>query len=406
MINRSHSFRLPCVLLAGALALGACGDDDDAKDPDAGTADAGPPPLLEPPPPGQGLQLSMKTSLAPGVEAEHCQFVKAPATRTWVNHDEVRFTHGSHHFLLYATEYTEIPTHKEDGTPVDTSKVFDCSDGATNGWKVSKLIGGSQNGNGDATLRFPPNVAIDIPAGTVLLMNAHYINASDSVLEPEVYMNLWTIPEDKVEVEGDILFLYNPLIKVPANGTGRARWRCPVAQDITIASVQSHMHRRGVGYEAQLVSQEQPFYVSDRWENVVVKRFEPGMVVHAGEVLDYHCDYKNVENRDVYQGARTTDEMCMLIGSFYPKDSRTALCRDENGAIAGEWVGNGAATCAQTWSCLQGALRDQGGLKAMTDCMDVASPEVAAESSALLRCIFRTHDPQMCGAEISACSTR
>lgn len=392
-------------LVVAVLALPACGDDGGSATPDASstTPDAGPPPLLEPPPAGQGIQLTMTTELAPGLEAEHCKFVKLPAGETlWVNRDEVRYGQGSHHFLLYATSYTEIPTKKDDGTPVDTSKVFDCSDGATNGWSVTKLIGGSQNGEGDSLLRFPPNVAIQVPAGAVLLMNAHYINASDTTLTPDVYINLWTIPQAQVEHEGDLLFLYNPLIKVSAHGSGRARWRCPVRHDITIANVQSHMHRRGVGYQAGIVGQE-PFYVGGEWQNVMVKRFEPGLVVHAGEVFDYHCDYQSELDHDVYQGPRSTDEMCMLIGSYYPRDPHTADCTDEDGNMAGEWVGNGSASCAATWTCLQAAFQQPKVLHGITDCVDQASPEVAVESSALLRCIFAKNDAAMCATEIAAC---
>ncbi len=405
MLHRSHPIYLTLPLLAALALAPACGDDNSsAGNPDAGSADSGTPPLLEPPPAGQGVQFSMRTRLEAGVEAEHCKFVKAPANEMWVNRDEVRYGGGSHHFLLYATAYTEIPTKKEDGTPVDTSGVFDCSEGATNGWKITKLIGGSQNGtSGDSLLRFPPGVAIPVPAGAVLLMNAHYINSTDGALEPDVYINLWTIPKADVQQEGDILFLYNPLIKVPAQGTGRARWRCPVHKDITVANVQSHMHRRGVGYSANVVGQADPFYTSAGWENVPVKRFEPGMVLHAGETLDYHCDYMNPENREVFQGPRSTDEMCMLIGSYYPADPATASCSDEQGEMAGEWVGNGSATCAQTWTCFQDAFHQDKVLRGLTSCVDKASPTVAKESSALLRCMMRTNDPAMCQAQVSAC---
>jgi hypothetical protein len=68
-----------------------------------------------------------------------------------------------------------------------------------------------------------------VRSGAVLLMNAHYLNATSQALEPEVAINLWTRPEADVDTEGDVLFLYNPVIKVPAGGVGRSRWRCPAA---------------------------------------------------------------------------------------------------------------------------------------------------------------------------------
>lgn len=346
----------------------------------------------------------MSTTIPAGVEGEWCRFVQAPAEAIFVSRDEVRFGPGSHHFLLYETSYFTIPTKKEDGTPVDTSGVFDCSDGATNGWKVTKLVGGSQNGDADSILAFPPGVALKVEAGVVLLMNAHYINATSAPLTPDVRINLWTVPEAEVKTPGDILFLYNPLIKVAANATSRARWLCPVNTDITLANVQSHMHARGVGFSASVVGAS-PFYVNDKWEDVPVQRFENGLKISAGSRFDYHCDYDNRESRDVYQGPRSTDEMCMLIGSYYPADPRTSNCLDANGQLGGVWVGNGTATCAATAGCLQAAF--QNGLAAVTECMLAADPAVAEEASALLRCVATAQDPLTeCTAQIQACTSK
>jgi hypothetical protein len=219
-----------------------------------------------------------------------------------------------------------------------------------------------------------------------------------------VRINLWTA--DDAAIDGDILFLYNPVIKVPAGGHGRARWRCPVHQDIQIANVQSHMHRRGVGYAASIEGQA-PFYENDRWERVPVKKFDPPMQVHAGDRFDYHCDYDHTEDRTVYQGARSTDEMCMLIGSYWPADPRISNCLDEEGGIGGEWVGEGTATCAATYACMQTAFGVDDVIGALTECMVAASPEVAAESSAVLDCFMNESDPgSACGAQIEACQAR
>ena len=378
---------LPATLL---LALAACLGGDDAPPDD---------PLLDPPPAGEGVQFAMSHTIPAGVEGEWCKFVVAPADEQWVFRDEVRFSAGSHHFLLYETSYDTVPTQRDDGAPVDTSGVFDCSDGPTAGWSVTRLIGGSQNGEGDSMLAFPAGVALPVRGHAVLLMNAHYLNATDEPLTPEVRINLWTRPRAEVTTEGDLLFLYNPFIKVPSNGAGRARWRCPVAHDITIANLQSHMHRRGVSYQAQLVDGP-VIYQSTSWQQVPVARFDGGLTVPAGSQLDYWCDYANTENRDVYQGARSTDEMCMLIGSYYPADLALANCRADDGSLAGEWIGNGTATCAATFGCLQGAA----DLRAITDCMDAASPTVSRTTSALVACFGAQADPATaCAAQITAC---
>jgi hypothetical protein len=344
------------------------------------------------------LRLEMSTTIAPGAEVEHCKFVTVPDA--WINRDAIDFASGSHHVLVYQTPYPTIPTEKDDGTPVDTSGVFDCSDGATNGWSISKLIGGSQNAAGDSVLAFPPDVGLHI--GGVLLINVHYINATDAAITPTVAIDLFTMEESEVAQEGDILFLYNPIIGIQPNATSRASWSCPVYADITIANAQSHMHARGVGYEAS-VDGAAPFYVNDRWEHVPVQRYD-NFVVHAGSRLDYHCDYQNTENRSIYQGPRTTDEMCMLIGSYYPADPRTAACRDPSGQLpGGDWIGNGTASCAATLGCLQSAT----GFPGVTDCMLAAAPVVAHPASELLRCLMVADDPGAeCAEQIATCSAQ
>lgn len=377
-----HDHRYAAAAAAAVLVITACGGEPDPAQPDAA-------------PPAPRIHLEMTTTIQPGTEVEHCKFVTVPDS--WVSHDAIEFSSGSHHVLVYQTPYASIPTQKDDGTPVDTSGVFDCSDGPTNGWSVTKLIGGSQNAGGDSLLHFPAGVGIHV--GGVLMINVHYINARDEVLAPVVGIDLYTMEADEVTTEGDILFLYNPFIGIAPNGASRARWTCPIYADITISNAQSHMHARGVGYAAA-VDDEAPFYTSDRWEHVPVERYD-NLVVRAGSRLDYYCDYQNTESRAVYQGPRSTDEMCMLIASYYPADPRTAACLDPTGDLpGGDWIGNGTATCAETLGCLQSA----GDFFAVTDCMLASAPADSHPTSELLRCLMTATNPEAeCGTQIQAC---
>lgn len=395
---RARRFALVLAVVS-LVSLVGCSEDD--SEPTGTTG----PEILAPPPVGEGVQFSMSHTIAPGVEGEWCKFVVAPTDDDlWVSHNQTRYTDGSHHFLLYETEYDVIPTEKEDGTVVDTSGVFDCSDGASNGWRITRVIGGSQNGTGETILAFPEGVALRVRAGAVLLMNAHYLNATGEPLEPQIRINLWTRPAESITTPGDVLFLYNPFIRVPARGQARARYRCPVHTDITVTTVQSHMHARGVGYSAQLVG-GRPFFETDAWTDVPTGVFEQGLQVPAGSTFDYHCDYDNPEARDVYQGPRTTDEMCMLVGTFYPADENTASCLDAEGRFTGEWVGEGTATCAATLQCLANLPEGGDVIRAVSDCMLAADPAVSAEASALLVCFANAENPATdCTPQINTCA--
>ena len=366
--------------LFAVMVLGACTDDDAPQTPD------------------NTLELSMHATIPASAELEYCKFVEIPDA--WVTRDHIEFTAGSHHVLVYQTSYTSIPTQKDDGTPVDTSGIFDCTGGPTSGWSITKLIGGSQNADGASVLKFPAGVGVHV--GGVAMINVHYLNATDEALETDVKIKFDTIPADTVTQEGDILFLYNPFISVPGNSTARAQWRCPVYSDIHIANVQSHMHKRGMGYEAK-VDSGAAFYTNTEWERVPVEDIE--LDVKAGSKLEYYCDYRNTESRHIYQGTKTTDEMCMLIGSYYPADPRTANCLDETGKLpGGDWVGQGSATCKDTLTCVQGTA---GNLQGVTDCVMAAKPEVSAEMSAALRCFMGAQNPfAECSPQIQACSAK
>ena len=367
---------LAALISALALAAGACTDDTLVVQ--------------------VGIQLRMTATIPAHAEVEYCQFVTVP--ETWVHRDRVEFSAGSHHVLIFQTTYAEVPTQKDDGTPVDTSGVFDCSDGASNGWSVTKIVGGSQNQSGESILALPAGIGMRL--GGVLMINAHYRNGSDAPLTADVKVTYDTMAADEVQEEGDILFLFNPLISVPPGQTSRARWRCPVYRDITIANAQSHMHARGIGFEAR-IDDGAPFYATERWEGIPVRSYD-ALTVKAGSVLDYQCDYLNIGVTPVYMGPRTTDEMCSLVASYYPADPRTSLCLGASGELfGGDWIGQGAATCGETMACMAQTTSFEG----ITDCMLAASPAVSRESSALLRCQLNAEDPEAeCAAQVAACA--
>ncbi len=393
------------VALVGAAA---CGEESSPVDPT--------PPLLEPPAEGKGIQVSMVTTVEAGTEVEHCQFVRAPAEGINVNRDEVKYSGGSHHVLLYNTEYTEIPTVDEQGDAVDTSGVFDCSDGVNFRWRLTSLLAGSQNADGDSSISFPDNVAIKVKPNAILLMNAHYINASGEPVQPEAAINLHSIPDEQVEHEGGLLFWYNPFIKVAAKGDGLAQMTCPLPSDITLENAQSHMHKRGMGYEASLIAPDgtrEKLYENSTWEAVPVERWEGGFPVKAGSQIEFKCDYQNTEDRTIWQGPRTSDEMCMFIGSYWPAQDHINLCSSdpenalETQSMAAQWEGFGEATCGDTLGCLQKIEQDASFdefLQGATDCIFASAPEEGPYVSAGISCLLTHADPiNECSAELQAC---
>jgi hypothetical protein len=185
------------------------------------------------------------------------------------------------------------------------------------------------------------------------------------------------------------------------------------------------MHRRGVGYVASLVDPDgelDAIYENESWEEIPVKAFSPNLEVRAGSRLEWACDYENTGSDDVYQGPRSTDEMCMLIGSFYPNDFSTAFCaRPRAPFLNARWeIGQGEGSCADAFSCVLTASAEngsgggatlgpsrQGLTTAITECLLATSPEVSGPVSDMLGCLAATpadgNPIADCQAEIDVC---
>jgi hypothetical protein len=129
-------------------------------------------------------------------------FFVVPPEGLYVNREEVRYTPGSHHVLIYKTPYTSIPTQDIHGNTVDTSGIIDAPNGGTADWKIDGVVAGAQSANAPPIVEdLPPNVALELPGGTVLLMNTHYLNTTSSKVTVEARVNLWTVPAAQVTQE-------------------------------------------------------------------------------------------------------------------------------------------------------------------------------------------------------------
>lgn len=361
--------------------------------------DAAPlPPLIDPPPAGEGVQIAMTSTIAAHFETERCMFYRVPAEGLYVNREEIRYTPGSHHVLLFKTAYTEVPTKTRGGKIVDTRGVFDCGEnGATADWEIAGAAGGAQSADGPPGVDgLPSDTAFKIDGGTLLLVNAHYLNAGDKPLQARIFINLYTIPAAQVKREAGIFFLYNPFIHIAAQTSNEAREVCPLATDVTLVNAQSHMHARGVDYVADLLdasgSKLQEIYTTRTWQHVVSKQMDPPLTISAGQKIDFRCSYTNNETHDINQGRTTRDEMCMFLGLYYPKDTKSEVCSmtsDWSGRYLGaNWIGNGTASGLQTASCLQTATASGSAEPGAVDaCVVNACPGISAETSTAVRCL-------------------
>ena len=210
-------FRIPLVivLLMGPIAVG-CGDD--------GTT--GPSAVLAPPPAGQGLQIKMTSTLEAGLETERCMFYRVPAEGLVRQPRRRSGTRPEATTCCCSRRRTRRFRPRPSTAGPSTRKA--CSTAAKTAPRATGRSRASRAGRSRAAGPpgidgLPSDTAFKIDGNSLLLVNAHYLNASDKPLDAEMYINLYTIPPAQVTREAGIFFLYNPFISRP--GADPRAWR-------------------------------------------------------------------------------------------------------------------------------------------------------------------------------------
>lgn len=354
-------------LLASSSALVACGGNDKVADASGTTIE----PLagcdgfeLSPPPAGAGKQFSIEIDLAAGEENELCQYVMAGEALN-VNWSDGLFTPGSHHALLHRTgSFDAFPTTNNSGQPIDPSKPFPCNAGAdvpaTGVIGTGQAVDAPPGTGGNNRGIFPDDVAFKIAANEVLLLDFHMFNATDHDVRACYKVNLNTIPDDQVAHEAGTIFWYHPFITLPANGSSTSEMACPVTENVSLATAVSHTHKRGVAYTSALLDGDplaggqtvRALHETTEWHDPKPDVYSPPIALTQGQWIDWKCSFENDEARNVAQGFETTDEMCMFVGSYWPRSAAMDFCGQGGLPFLGRPLFNGTKNGADYLACM------------------------------------------------------
>jgi hypothetical protein len=343
-------------------------------------------------PPAHGVQFELTVHVDPGQEFERCKFMPAPAEGMSINASQVSYSTGSHHVILYSTNYTAAPTADLQGNPIqfDADGSFDCTGGQIGVLDVAGLVAGAQSANAPK-VQLPPGVAIKSNPGTFMLFNVHFLNATSHALDVDVRINLDTIDPSTVTQEAGGVVMYDPFIRVPAHAASQAHMRCPVPTDVKLVAGFGHMHRLGTGFVADLLDDKgnkvTQLYQNDDWGNMPWKTFDgAGMTLTPGQWVDFHCDYQNDTDAVVAQGPTTKNEMCAYAAVYYPRSRDFEDCASAGGGLnsGAVYIGSGTSTCGDAVLCAQGA-QDR---ESLYGCVVDTCPSNGQVLSAALECQF------------------
>jgi hypothetical protein len=288
--------------------------------------------------------VSMSLTVKPGEELHKCQLVTLPTdSELEVVSFSHKYTSGSHHFLVFATDLETIPA--------DMRGQYDCVNGDESIMEHTRgILYGAQSAA--ATFPLPPGVGFKMKAHQVLLLQAHYLNPTAAEVPATIRAGFDTAPAAQIREHAGFMLFYDPFIYVPAQSSATSGIRCSVPNDINLIAAFTHYHQRGTAMRVWVdpsMSQESatPFHETHDWEHP--EDFHGPLAVPAGSAFRFECAYTNPEAVDVFQGPNAaTSEMCVFAGLYYPQAKG-----DFDNCADLSITGHGAETCGSVLPCVQ-----------------------------------------------------
>jgi hypothetical protein len=304
------------------------------------------PPVLEPPPPGRGVQIKIAFTVPPGTEQQRCWVFRLPSMQDLeVVRYEVAYNRGSHHMNLFRVIPSVEQEARRQGVsiPQETGlegEGFECFNAID--FDRFDLVVGSQDTRLDWSL--PHGVAYRLHGNSLMLLQSHYVNGRTQATpgdRAEVLVNLWTAENPSaIQHHLGTMFANNRQLNIPPRSTNVPFSRgCDLPNGGTFIAMTGHFHSRGRAFTVwdspDGVTPANQCYRSSNWAEppfVVLDGREgrPGPVtVPPRGGLYYTCTFDNPTSTPITFGPHVEyEEHCNLFAYYYPvdPDARARYC--------------------------------------------------------------------------------
>jgi hypothetical protein len=281
------------------------------------------------PKPANGYQviLPIVRGLIPGADNEYCTW-----TDLVVDHDvDVRAvqafqTTGGHHVVLYTTSKLQPP---------GTTRL--CTDDDMTTFRFSAASGGEgQYGKNEA----PGNLVYRVPAGSQIVLNHHYINATTQIRDAQSAMSIFLAEPGAQYVPSGSLAVVNTDLHLPP-GPSTLDIHCTMPRDFATWYLIPHMHEWG----SRITIERIPATTGAAAQQLFDVAWTPSYTFHPPEIredpaqpmtfakgdeLHVHCEWNNTKDSQLTFGL----EMCVAFSQFVDVEGLGNLACD-----AGNWSG-------------------------------------------------------------------
>jgi hypothetical protein len=258
------------------------------------------------PDPSKGFQiiLPIVTDIPAGGSQEYCTDTDIILKNdTWINADQTFQTETGHHAIFFYTT-----------SPVAPSTHICAND------EMGEFQFGMPPGEPAQVFTMPGQLAVKVPAGSQIVINHHYLNASQTdVAQAQSAINIFYADPTVTYTTSSTMIIVDTNLTVPM-GASTFTEDCTVDRDYEAWMQLPHMHNWGThitvtdtpvatGVPAQLFDMDwQPDYAFDF--NAVDTTEQPTapFLFHKGDKLHVECDYMNNTGAAMTFG----DEMCVM----------------------------------------------------------------------------------------------
>jgi hypothetical protein len=261
--------------------------------------------------------------IKPGDNVEYCEWVAPAATE---DQDVLDFkgdqSATGHHAILFATTETNFK--------VGESHICTTAD------MISVSYIGALTGSTQTLSHLPEGLNFRLRKGQALMVNTHWLNATDKTVEGQAVVDVKFSPADPSRTVADIFANNGDAFSIPPGAPTSYDVSCTFPHDVNFAMFANHMHTDGVSAYSEVLHtdgtstmlREDDSWPEDAQFNPTYTMYSLAQpyVIHAGETVHTHCVWQN-------QTASTLmfpDEMCAGNGFYFPGNGLLA-CDD------GDW---------------------------------------------------------------------
>jgi hypothetical protein len=218
---------------------------------------------------------------------------------------------GGHHLTVYYTTETRPPEHHP------------CTEEEMASWSMVAGTGGEAGIGDDQSL--PPGLAIRVPAGVQLVLQAHYINAAPDALTTNDRVTVNVTPSAEVEAYANMFVVHDGAFEIPARTRYRSTSVCTLmAPSLNVVLFMGHMHAHGQQFSMELLpsgSDVGTMLYDEVWSDEFsshppVLRYEPTapLVLTGGTRFRQTCTWDNTSDQPLL----FPNEMCDGVFFYYP----------------------------------------------------------------------------------------